>query len=114
MTVEDLRAAVLAVPGVFHAEVALRDDHSPVVRVWTDGSRGDAEVRSDVADVIAIHGYGSGRMDTGRAALRARIAETTGAPLPGQSEDPKGPRHPRITLRRPPWQSWSLKRPANR
>lgn len=75
MTVDDLRAAVFAVPGVAHAEIALRNDDSPVVRVWTDGSRGDAAVHRDVADVIAIHGYGSGRMDTSRAALEARIAE---------------------------------------
>ena len=78
MSVEDLRAAVLAVPGVADVEVVLRDDDVPVVRVWTDGSRGDAEIRNDVADVIAIHGYGSGRMATGSAALEARLADTLG------------------------------------
>ncbi len=76
MTVEDLRAAVIAVPGVAYAEVALRDGAAPVVRVWTDGSRGDVVVHSDVADVIAIHGYGPGRMDANRAVLAARIADT--------------------------------------
>ena len=78
MTVEDLRAAVLAVPGVASAEVVLRDDETPVVRVWTDESRGDVEIRNDVADVIAIHGFGSGRMATGSAALAARLSDTLG------------------------------------
>jgi len=78
MTVEDLRDAVVAVPGVAYAEVALRDDDAPVVRVWTDGSRDDVVVRSDVTDVIAIHGYGSGRLATSRAALEVRIADTIG------------------------------------
>ena len=87
MTVEDLRAAVIAVPGVAFAEVALRDDDAPVVRVWTDGSRGDLVVQNDVGDVIAIHGYGSGRMEANRAALEARIADTIGGLSPGRSTD---------------------------
>ncbi len=82
MTVEDLRAAVLAVPGVAAADVAVREDGVPVVRVWTDGSRGDPEVQNDVADVIAIHGYGTGTAETGRAALEARLAESVGATMP--------------------------------
>lgn len=76
MTVEDLRAAVLAVPGVAAAEVALRDDATPVVRVWTDSSRGDSEIQGDVADVVAIHGYGMGTLERGRAAIAARISDT--------------------------------------
>lgn len=82
MTVEDLRDAVLAVPGVAGAEVAIREDKTPVVRVWTDGSRGDAEVHNDVCDVIAIHGYGSGTAVTGRAAVEARVADAVGAAPP--------------------------------
>jgi hypothetical protein len=76
MTVEDLRAAVLAVPGVASAEVALREDATPVVRVWTDNSRGDSEIQGDVADVVAIHGYGMGTLQRGRAAMAARITDT--------------------------------------
>jgi hypothetical protein len=76
MTVEDLRAAVLAVPGVASAEVALREDATPVVRVWTDSSRGDSEIQGDVADVVAIHGYGMGTLQRGRAAMAARITDT--------------------------------------
>lgn len=76
MTVEDLRAAVVAVPGVAAAEVALREDATPVVRVWTDSSRGDSEVQGDVADVVAIHGYGMGTLERGRAVLAARITDT--------------------------------------
>ena len=67
MTVEDLRSAVLAVPGVAAAEVAIREDETPVVRVWTDDSRDDTEIHNDVCDVIAIQGYGSGNAANGRA-----------------------------------------------
>ena len=93
MTVEELRAAVLAVPGVLHAELGFRDDGTPVVRVWTDDSRTDAEVRTDVYDVVAIHGYGSGRLGAGRAVLQARIAETMGGTFP-PFDDPTMPTLP--------------------
>lgn len=86
MTVDDLRDAVHAVPGVATVEVALRDDQTPVVRVWTDGSRDDAAVRNDVADVIAIHGFGNGTAHKGQA-LRARIGENLGSMLPAESTD---------------------------
>lgn len=86
MTVDDLRDAVHAVPGVATVEVALRDDQTPVVRVWTDGSRDDAVVRNDVADVIAIHGFGNGTAHKGQA-LRARIGENLGSMLPAESTD---------------------------
>ncbi len=90
MTVDDLRDAVHAVPGVATVEVALRDDQTPVVRVWTDGSRDDAAVRNDVADVIAIHGFGNGTAHKGQA-LRARIGEDLGSMLPAESTDPVEP-----------------------
>jgi hypothetical protein len=86
LTVDDLRDAVHAVPGVATVEVALRDDQTPVVRVWTDGSRDDAVVRNDVADVIAIHGFGNGTAHKGQA-LRARIGENLGSMLPAESAD---------------------------
>jgi hypothetical protein len=86
LTVDDLRDAVHAVPGVATVEVALRDDQTPVVRVWTDGSRDDAVVRNDVADVIAIHGFGNGTAHKGQA-LRARIGENLGSMLPAESTD---------------------------
>ena len=73
-------------PGVATVEVALRDDQTPVVRVWTDGSRDDAAVRNDVADVIAIHGFGIGTVHKGQA-LRARIGEDLGSMLPAESTD---------------------------
>lgn len=79
MHADDLRGAVIAVPGVAHAEVILRDDHTPVVRVWTDGSRADGAVHTDVSDVLAIHGYGGARRDASRAVLEARITDTTQA-----------------------------------
>ena len=82
MTVEDLRSAVLAVPGVAAAEIAIREDETPVVRVWTDASRDDTEIHNDVCDVIAIHGYGSGNAATDRAAVEARIAGAVGGAPP--------------------------------
>ena len=82
MTVEDLRSAVLAVPGVAAAEIAIREDETPVVRVWTDGSRHDTEIHNDVCDVIAIHGYGSGNAPSGRAAVEARVAGAVGGTPP--------------------------------
>ncbi len=82
MTVEDLRSAVLAVPGVAAAEVAIREDETPVVRVWTDDSRDDTEIHNDVCDVIAIQGYGSGNAANGRAAVEARVAGAVAAAPP--------------------------------
>jgi hypothetical protein len=77
MTADDLRAAILAVPGVADVEVVLRDDRIPVVRVWTDASRDDTAIQGDVADVIAIHGYKTGATSTGES-IRARVAESLG------------------------------------
>lgn len=91
MTVEDLRAAVIAVPGVSTAEVALRDARTPVVRVWTDGSRGDSEIQRDVADVIAIHGYGLDTLERSKASVSARINDTMGSsPRPDLSRPDGG------------------------
>ncbi|GMQ85975.1 MAG: hypothetical protein BMS9Abin07_1545 [Acidimicrobiia bacterium] len=91
MTVENLRDAVLLVPGVAGAEVAIRDGDTPVVRVWTDGSRGDAEIRNDVTDVIAIHGYGSGTAATRQAAVEARVADViSAAPHVDETDDGGG------------------------
>ncbi len=92
MIAEELYAAVLAVPGVASVEVALRQDDMPVVRVWTDESRNDSEIHNDVTDVIAIHGYGSGTLETGRAALEARITDTVGSMLP--DDVGRGPMRP--------------------
>lgn len=82
MIADDLRLAVKAVPGVAHAEVSLRDTGTPVVRVWTDGTRPDGAVHTDVSDVLAIHGYLRPRHGIDAAALEARIndsAERIGA-----------------------------------
>lgn len=88
MIADDLQAAVRAVPGVAHAEVVLHDEGVPVVRVWTDFSRPDGAVHTDVADILAIHGYLAPNHATDRAALEARIhdsAERIGAAPIGAS-----------------------------
>jgi hypothetical protein len=88
MIAEDLRSAVVAVPGVAYAEVVLRDGAIPVVRVWTDGSRADGVVHTDVSDILAIHGYLRPRQGADRTALEARIndsAERIGAAPLGAS-----------------------------
>ena len=86
MTVDDLRDAVHAVPGVSTVEVILRADRTPVVRVWTDGTRGDAEIENDVADVIAIHGFGSGSAERAAEAVRDRIDRELDSSLSGGTE----------------------------
>ena len=45
MTTSDLRDDLDALPGVATAEVVLRDDETPVARVWLDGTRDGDEVR---------------------------------------------------------------------
>jgi hypothetical protein len=45
VTTDELRADLDALPGVATAEVTLRDDETPVARVWLDGTRDGDEVR---------------------------------------------------------------------
>jgi hypothetical protein len=78
MSADDLRTAVAAVPGVAHTEVVLRDDGTPVVRVWTDFSRPDAAVHTDVSDTLTLHGYLRPRHEMGWATLEARTRESAG------------------------------------
>jgi hypothetical protein len=48
MTTEKLRDSVRSIPGVASAEVSLGRDQEPLVKVWTDGTRPEADVRSAV------------------------------------------------------------------
>ncbi len=57
MAVEDLRAALLAVPGVASVEVTEVADSEPVVRLWLDGTREAPDVQRDVDHVISLRGY---------------------------------------------------------
>lgn len=54
MMVEKLRNSIRSIPGVSLAEVSLGPDDEPLVRVWTDGTRPDADVRSAVELAIAM------------------------------------------------------------
>jgi hypothetical protein len=53
MMIERLRESVRSIPGVASAEVSLGPDEEPLVRVWTDGSRPDADVQSAVELAVA-------------------------------------------------------------
>jgi hypothetical protein len=57
MATDDLRDALLAVSGVAAAHVAEGGDATPVVRVWLDGTRPEAEVSVEIDDVIARRGF---------------------------------------------------------
>lgn len=57
MSTDELRAALLAVPGIASAEVTERLGDTPIVRLWLDGSRPGEDVQRDVDDVIAGEGY---------------------------------------------------------
>ena len=52
VSVEELQAAVLGVPGVVGAEVAESESGAPYVRVWTDDSRHPDELRSEVMSLV--------------------------------------------------------------
>ena len=57
MSTDELRAALLDVPGIASAEVTERPGDTPIVRLWLDGSRPGEDVQRDVDDVIAGEGY---------------------------------------------------------
>lgn len=53
VSLEELQAAVLGVPGVVGAEVTESQSGPPSVRVWTDNSRDPAELRDEVKSLVA-------------------------------------------------------------
>ena len=55
MTAEDLRREVCSLPGVASAEVTSQAGAPPLIRVWTDGTRPDADVQRAV-ERIAVGG----------------------------------------------------------
>jgi hypothetical protein len=55
MLIEKLRDSVRSIPGVASAEVTLGPDEEPLVRVWTDGSRPDADVQGAVESAVSIN-----------------------------------------------------------
>jgi hypothetical protein len=57
MSVQELQAAVRAVPGISVADVEARTTSGPLVRVFLDGSRGADEVAADVRVVLGEYGY---------------------------------------------------------
>jgi hypothetical protein len=54
MMIEMLRESVRCIPGVASAEVSPGPDEEPLVRVWTDGTRPDADVQSAVELAVAM------------------------------------------------------------
>ena len=59
MSVNELRGAVLLVPGIVAAEVEPREADGPLVRVWLDGSRDAHDVADDVRAILGEAGFGS-------------------------------------------------------
>ena len=64
MTTEEIRREVCSLPGVASAEVTPRDGAPPFIRVWTDGTRPDADVQQAV-ERIAV-GDSAHREDASR------------------------------------------------
>lgn len=83
MTAEELRRQVCSLPGVASAEVTARAGSPPLVRVWTDGTRPDAAVRSAVLALATGSGDRpvSGDASTRRTGLGRSPGETTAAAL---------------------------------
>jgi hypothetical protein len=50
---EELQAAVLGIPGVVGAEIALTPAGAPSVRVWTDDTRDPDDLRAEVKALVA-------------------------------------------------------------
>ena len=84
MTAEDLRREVCSLPGVASAEVTSRVGAPPFVRVWTDGTRPDADVQRAVEQIAA------GSLPTREDASRRRIGlgRTLADTLPAASAEP--------------------------
>jgi len=59
MSVEDLRQRVRSVLGVASAEVTMGPNEEPLVRVWTDGTRSEADVQKAIETAMAEHSVGA-------------------------------------------------------
>ncbi len=53
VSLEDLQAAVLGIPGVVGAEVTASPSGPPSVRVWTDDTRDPDQLRAEVKSLVA-------------------------------------------------------------
>ncbi len=84
MTAEDLRREVCSLPGVASAEVTSRVGAPPLVRVWTDGTRPDADVQRAV-EKIAV-GDLRAREDVSRR--RIGLGRSLGDTLPAAFAEP--------------------------
>ncbi len=84
MTAEDMRREVCSLPGVASAEVTPRVGAPPFIRVWTDGSRPDADVQQAV-ERIALRDAPL-REDTSRR--RTGLGRSLGETLPAALAEP--------------------------
>ncbi len=86
MLIERLRDSVRSIPGVASSEVSLGPDEEPFVRVWTDGTRPDADVQSAVEVAVATSApdaESGDRSDLGQSPRRLTPAAFSDSP-PGQ------------------------------
>jgi hypothetical protein len=84
MTAEDLRREVCSLPGVASAEVTSQAGAPPLIRVWTDGTRSDADVQRAV-ERIAVGGLSSREDASRRRSGLGRSLEDT---LPAAFAEP--------------------------
>ncbi len=76
MIVEELRRAVRSLPGVADVEVRESSDGPPIVRVWTDGTRPDAEIQRAVERLAVDFGRTGSGVPTRRSGLGRGLDET--------------------------------------
>ena len=84
MTDEDMHREVCSLPGVASAEVTSRVGAPPFIRVWTDGTRPDAEVQMAV-ERIAL---GGAPLNEDRSRRRTGLGRTLEDTLPAALAEP--------------------------
>jgi hypothetical protein len=81
MTAEEVRREVCSLPGVASAEVTPRVGASPLIRVWTDGTRPDAEVQHAVERIAVRDAPHDEDVSRRRRGLGRSLADTLPAAL---------------------------------
>jgi hypothetical protein len=81
MTAEEVRREVCSLPGVASAEVIPRVGASPLIRVWTDGTRPDAEVQHAVERIAVRDASHDEDVSRRRRGLGRSLADTVPAAL---------------------------------
>jgi len=101
VTTDNLRADLDALPGVATAEVVLRDDETPLARVWLDGTRDGDEVKERVEALLgrSVPSVVLPRQATRRK--RTGLGRGLGDLIPNDEQDP-GPAELQPSAGQPP------------